>query len=87
MELRDVIINFCAHIQQNYHPVEDFSTADMTPTTSELVSEIEQHFGELGSEESPFDRTLLVDQLTEMGFKYLMLPGTMELRWLLATKK
>lgn len=87
MELRDIYIQYCAHLRDNFYPVEDPALATLMPTTGDLIAEIEQHYGELGNEDSPIDKTLFVQQLQEMGFKFMMLPRTTELRWLLAEKR
>lgn len=87
MELRDILIEYAAHLRNNFHPVEQAEQSTMMPTTADLVQEIEQHFGELGTEDDPVNKSELVAILKELGFKSIMLPGTLEMRWLLAEKK
>lgn len=87
MELREIFIQYCAHLRDNFYPVEDPALATLMPTTGDLISEIEQHYGELGNEDNPIDKSVFVEQMRELGFTFIMLPGTTELRWLLAEKQ
>lgn len=87
MELREIFTTYCAHLRNNFYPVDDPTAASKTVTTSDLMQEIEMHFGELGTDDYPVDRSVLVQTLTDLGFKAIMMPGTTEMRWLLAEKR
>lgn len=86
MELREIFLSYCAKLKENFISVTDPSEASVQLSTADILQEVENHWGELGDEEHPVDKTLLVTVLEECGFIATMIKGTTEMRWLMVPK-
>lgn len=80
----EIYLQYASNIKDRFLPAESFEHADHTFSTSDFVQEIEAHYGSLGDDKKV---NLLVAQLNQFGFIPKMVPGNINMVWLLCDKK
>ncbi len=83
MNYLEIVVNYTAHLKENFLPANSFQEATHQYSTSELLTNMFQHYGIDDTEkEYEYDRSIFITNMQEMGFNFKMIPGDIEMRWL-----
>lgn len=88
MEVKEIYIEFAAHLRENYMPAISFEQSTHQYSTSEFLMQISHHYGLSFNQEDEIHCGVpeLITALKEVGFNYQMVPGTVDFKWLLVQK-
>jgi hypothetical protein len=83
MKAEDIATDFIANFKQNFMPAAEFKDATHRFTTSDLL-----HYGVSfdSTEDHSLDASFFVEQFKISGFRYIMIPGTIDLEWIFVEK-